>query len=199
MTHGAAERLYAKETLAKHDDVFRSWLLPLFQGREVEDIKRSDVLHLRASMVNRGRSVYRQYSVLMTLKLWLKLCRNILDLECLDPAQIQLPNRKRPKVIVLSNHEVDCLRQARQVHTASGFRLRTLLEVLLGTGMRIGEVLALDREPFDFGAHELEIRSKGGRHRIIFFQRGEPDLDPSVSQYADRFSAALIRDNDPAD
>lgn len=39
MTHGAAERLYAQETLAKHRDVFCSWLLPFFQGREVESIQ----------------------------------------------------------------------------------------------------------------------------------------------------------------
>ena len=63
MTHGAAERLYAKETLTKHEDVFRSWIFPFLQDREVENIDRRDILEFRARMVGRGLGIYPQYQI----------------------------------------------------------------------------------------------------------------------------------------
>lgn len=39
MVHGAVDGLYAKKTLAKHDDLFRSWLLPLLQIRDLDEIR----------------------------------------------------------------------------------------------------------------------------------------------------------------
>ena len=183
MTHGAAERLYAKETLQKHQDVFRSWLLPFFQGKEVESIIRPDVLALRTRFLERATGIYRQYQILMTLKLFLKFCRNVVGLTCLDPAEISLPHRKQPKVIYLRNDEVQKLRDTIPVNTFAGLRLRTLVEVLLGTGLRISEALSLDREPFDRGIQELEIRGKGGKNRILFFPE-------SVLSWIKRFLAS---------
>src|SRR2546430_1316067 len=87
MTHGAAERLYAPETLKKHQDVFKSWLHPFFQDKAVESIDRIDVLSLRAQMLQRGVGIYRQYHIVMTLKLFLKFSRTLLGLNCLDPGE----------------------------------------------------------------------------------------------------------------
>lgn len=168
MAHGAAERLYAPETLKKHEDVFRCWLLPIFQQRDVESISRKDVLDVRQAMLTRGIGVYRQYQIVMTIKLFLGVCRNILKLPCLDPVEIALPQRKAPTVEWLTNEEVERLKEACQVNTRSGLRLRALIEVLLATGMRISEALSLDREPFERGSREVEIRGKGGKRRTVF-------------------------------
>jgi len=50
-----------------------------------------------------------------------------------------------------------------------GLRLRTLTEVLLGTGMRISEALQLDRDGIDFGKREAKIIGKGRKERTVFF------------------------------
>jgi site-specific recombinase XerD len=49
-----------------------------------------------------------------------------------------------------------------------GLRFRTLVEVLLGTGMRIGEALSLDRHQIDFEKCEAKIVGKGGKERTVF-------------------------------
>lgn len=47
--------------------------------------------------------------------------------------------------------------------------MRALIEVLLGTGMRISEALTLDRESINRETREAEIIGKGNMHRTVFF------------------------------
>jgi len=176
LAYGRAERNYARETLGKIRDCFESWILPVFQGRDIQSLTRSDVIALRVAMVDRGIGINRQYSILTTLKLFLKFCRNVLKLSCLDPdREVQLPKRPKPHVQYLTNEEVQRLRAAIPTHTLTGLRLQTLIEVLLATGMRISEALSLDRFPFEQGQKEVEIVGKGGKRRTVFFP--EPCLE----------------------
>jgi site-specific recombinase XerD len=46
---------------------------------------------------------------------------------------------------------------------------RALIEVLLGTGARISDILSLDRANVLFERHEAKIIGKGNKERIIFF------------------------------
>jgi len=50
-----------------------------------------------------------------------------------------------------------------------GLRFRALVEVLMGTAMRISEVLSLDRGQIDFKTAEAKIVGKGGKERVVFF------------------------------
>lgn len=170
MTYGRGERNYARETLIKLRDCFQSWILPVLGEIEVEHMTRMDVVKLRTAMVDRGVGVNRQYSVLMTLKLFCKFCRQVLKLSCLDPdREIQLPQRPKPYVHYLTNDEVERLRSCFEVHKFAGLRMRTLVEVLLTTGLRISEALSLDRTAFEMGSTEVEVTGKGRKTRTVFF------------------------------
>ncbi|MBI2544957.1 MAG: tyrosine-type recombinase/integrase, partial [Candidatus Rokubacteria bacterium] len=48
-------------------------------------------------------------------------------------------------------------------------RFRALVEVLLGTGARISEVLGLDRRDVDGERMEAKIVGKGKKQRVLFF------------------------------
>jgi integrase/recombinase XerD len=169
MTYGRGEKNYAKESLVKHRDCFRSWLLPVLGYGELENIAQTEIAKLQADMVGRGLSVARRYSVLMTLKVFLKFCREVLKISCMDPGEVRLPKRPAPFVQYLTNQEVERLRNSPDTHKFTGLRMRTLIEVLLNTGLRISEALALDREPFEAGNTEVQIIGKGKRPRTVFF------------------------------
>ena len=47
--------------------------------------------------------------------------------------------------------------------------MRALVEILLGTAMRISEALSLDRRQIDFENREAKITGKGGKERVVFF------------------------------
>jgi len=169
MAHGRAERQYAKQSLWKHKECFQSWILRLLGERPVEHISRLDILAFRGRMADAKLSANRQYSILTTLKLFLRFYREVLRLKCLDPNEIKLPQRPKPHVHYLINEEVEQVRTVIPVTTFTGLRLRVLFEVLLTTGLRISEALALDRTPFEEGKSELEIIGKGGKPRRVFF------------------------------
>lgn len=183
MEYGRAERCYARETLGKLRDCFASWILPSFQDREVEDISRIDVLRFRSQMVERGIGANRQYSLLMALKLFLKFCRQVVRVNCLDPHEIQLPPRPKPHVQYLTNEEIKRIRNFLPVTTFTGLRMRALFELLLGTGMRISEALALDRSQFEQERDEIEIVGKGGKRRVLFVPE---DVLGWVKKFTDR-------------
>ncbi len=170
MTYGRGEKNYAKETLVKHRDCFRSWILPMLGDLEVDNIGPMEVANLQSAMVDRGLSIDRRYSVLMTLKLFCKFCREVLKMQCLDPNKdIRLPKRPAPFVVYLTNDEVERLRNSVDTHKFAGLRMRTFIEVLLNTGLRISEALSLNREPFEVGNTEVQIVGKGKKPRIAYF------------------------------
>ena len=165
----SVERQYSLETQAKIEESFRSWLLPHFGRHEVRAIKPVHLLSFRQAMAAKSLSVARQYSLLMTLKLFLKFCRTVVEINCLDPATIKLPRRKDPQVEYLTNAEIEALRQSIDTSGWAGVRHRALFEMLLGTGLRISEALSLDRGSIDAQTKEMIVCGKGGRSRTIFF------------------------------
>lgn len=171
LQHCRTERQVAPSTLAKYKDCFVTWLRPSFGLQEVAQISRMQILDLRDNMTNRGLSPARQYSIIMCLKSLLKFCRTALCLSCIDPAEIRLPKRTTPNVEYLTNEEIQRIFDAINITSFTGLRLRALCELLLSTGCRISEALALNRDIFDVNQSEVQIIGKGKRARHIFFSQ----------------------------
>ena len=170
LSYGRGERNYAPETLLTQKGAFRRWIVPMLGDIEVESLTRMDVIRLRTAVVDKKIGIAHQYSILMTLKVFCKFCRRVLKLNCLDPdREIQLPKRPKPFVHYLTNEEVGRVRDALETGIFTGLRMRTLVEVLLTTGLRISEALSLDRTPFEVGETEVQIIGKGHKPRVVYF------------------------------
>jgi site-specific recombinase XerD len=169
LLYGKAERQYAHETQIKHRDCFASWLLPAFIGRDVETLTRFDVLALRDAMVRRGLSAARQTSILTTLKVFLGFSITFLKLACLNPSEIKLPRRELPHPEALTPEEVEQMLSCLNPVRFTDVRLRALCELILGTGVRLGEALRMERKPFDRDISEMDIIGKGNKRRTVFF------------------------------
>lgn len=139
---------------------------------------------LKEKIKQRGAGDSRLYSIIFALKGFLRYCRAALELPVLDPNKIKSPKRPRREVIYLTNEEVkqfiDSIKFENQnpqhnKHTPNirmdGLRFRTLVEVLLGTGMRISEALSLNRDSIDFEKMEAKIIGKGNKERTVFFSQ----------------------------
>jgi site-specific recombinase XerD len=170
LAHGRAERHYAQQTLGKVRDCFHAWIIPWLGDKELETLSRADVIEFRSEMMDAKLGVNRQYQILMMVKLLLKFARQVLKINCLDPnTEIRLPPKPKPHVVYLNNEEVARLVAVIKTNTFTGLRMRTLIEVLLGTGLRISETFGLDRAPFEMGQSQVEIIGKGKKPRAVFF------------------------------
>jgi site-specific recombinase XerD len=169
MVYGRIERQYALETQAKHRDCFQSWILPFFSENEIEEVGRYDILRMREAMLSRQLSSARQTSVLAAWKVLLGFARSVLKLPCADPAEIKLPRKELPHPQVLSSREQAQVFATLNLFIFTDMRMRAFCELILGTGVRLGEALRMEREPFDHGATEMDIIGKGAKRRTVFF------------------------------
>ena len=126
------------------------------------------VLELRRRMDGRGCGEARMASILNSLRSLLKFSRTVLGLAVLDPRQIRIPRIPRRAVIYLTKEEVGQFLEAivgpgeawREA-AMHRLRFRALVEVLLGSGARVSEILGLDRRDVSLDRREAKIGSNG--------------------------------------
>lgn len=96
------------------------------------------------------------------------------DIESLPPEKIVLPkeSRKDKKIKFLTLEQIEKLLLAPDINTPLGLRDRAILETLFSTGLRIAELVALNRDQFagidDKKDLELGIIGKGKWPRTVY-------------------------------
>jgi site-specific recombinase XerD len=104
---------------------------------------------------------------LIALRSFLKYCAKR-DIPALAPAKIELARTTRPQVTFLSAEEVERLFQQPDVSTIVGLRDRAILELLFSSGLRVSELVGLDRDHINLKRREFMVRGKGRKDRPIF-------------------------------
>jgi site-specific recombinase XerD len=96
------------------------------------------------------------------------------DILSLPPEKIKLAKEKTERQIkFLTLEQIEKLFSVPNTSTVQGLRDRTILEILFSTGMRIGELVNLNRDQFKITPKtkdlEITIIGKGGRVRPVYF------------------------------
>jgi site-specific recombinase XerD len=162
-------------TIARYREAL-NWVIRDIGDLPVARLNVGHILSLRRRMDQRGCGESRMAAILNALRSFLKFCREVLRLTALDPRQIRVPRIPRRDVVFLTKAEVDQFVRAIlgpgecwDAIPLTRLRFRALVEVLLGTGARISEVLALDRRDVDAKSREVKIIGKGRKQRVLFF------------------------------
>ncbi|MDD3481201.1 MAG: tyrosine-type recombinase/integrase [Patescibacteria group bacterium] len=93
------------------------------------------------------------------------------DIESLAPEKIELADAKRKQIGFLDEREVDALIAAPREYTKKEEvqrRDEAILEVLFSTGLRVSELVGLNRDQINLKKGEVFIRGKGGKDRVVF-------------------------------
>ena len=99
----------------------------------------------------------------------LRYVRDVQGLEVMDAEKIKRPRIPQRTVDYLTKEELERLLAAIPVHTWKGLRDRALIEVLFSSGMRISEVLELDRALVEWELRQAVIVGKGRKARKVYF------------------------------
>lgn len=97
------------------------------------------------------------------------------DIQSIPRDKIKLPKRKMENVKFLTLKQLEKLLLSPSVDTLAGLRDRAILETLFSTGLRVSELVALQREQLDIQSapkddfFELPIVGKGGVTRTVYF------------------------------
>ncbi len=89
-------------------------------------------------------------------------------IKTLAPDQIDLGKNRDRQVKFLTREQLDKLIMMADTSTDRGLRDRAILELLFSTGLRVAELVRLDKDKIDLKSKELGIIGKGGRTRVVF-------------------------------
>lgn len=90
------------------------------------------------------------------------------DVESLAPEKIDLKKTGERIVDFLTRDEMERLFEAIDISKRTGLRDRAMLETLYSTGLRVSELVSLNRSQVDLERREFTIRGKGDKPRIVF-------------------------------
>lgn len=104
---------------------------------------------------------------LIALRAFLKYCART-GLNVMQPDMIELAKVARKKVSFLNAEEVQRLCDSIDTTSVTGLRDRAIIELLFSTGLRVSELVGLNREHVNTSRREFTVRGKGQKDRPIF-------------------------------
>jgi len=146
-----AEEIPFKEATAETFNSYQAWLLNY------------------TSRFNRPLGINTQLNILCALKVFYTFLHESGHLLHNPAAKLRLPKeRKSLPTAILTAAEARRLLKQPNLNTVSGFRDRTMLEVLYSCGLRISELRHLKEEDFDSFNRTLAVREgKGDKDRLV--------------------------------
>jgi site-specific recombinase XerD len=118
---------------------------------------------------------------LIALRAFLKFLRKR-NIESLNPERIELAKDGARDLDLLTAEELNRLINSPKTNTLQGLRDKAMLELLFSTGLRVSELISLDRD-LDLSRDEFSIRGKGEKVRVVFLS---PVAKSAIKAYLDK-------------
>ena len=119
---------------------------------------------------------------LIALRSFLKYCAKR-GYEAMSADKIELARTRRPQVTFLTPEEVERLGNQPKLDSQNGLRDRAIIELLFSSGLRVSELVGLDREHINLSRREFMVRGKGQKDRPIFISQ---EAAGWIKQYLDK-------------
>lgn len=104
---------------------------------------------------------------LIAMRSFLKFCAKR-DIPALTADKIELARTKRKQVTFLNEDELKQIFDEPDLNTIAGLRDRAILELLFSSGLRVSELVGLDKDHINLKRREFMVRGKGQKDRPIF-------------------------------
>jgi len=119
---------------------------------------------------------------LIALRSFLKFCAKR-NMPAMTADKIELAKTQRKQVTFLNPEELERLFDQADLDKINGLRDRAILELLFSSGLRVSELVGLDKDHINLKRREFMVRGKGQKDRPIFIS---PDAADWVQKYLDR-------------
>lgn len=136
---------------------------------------------------------------LIALRSFLTYCSKR-DIDTLAPNKIELPKTKSKQVTFLNTDEIIRMVNEISQDTPKGLRDRAIVELLFSSGLRVSELVNLNRDHINIARREFMVRGKGNKDRPVFISS---DAASHIENYLNTRQDSLkplfisYRDNNP--
>ncbi len=178
-------------------EIFVNWFSST--GKSIKDLDLQTVRKYRIYLANKADSkgltlkrVTQNYYVIALRSFLRFLIKN--DHKTLEPSKIDLPKTESRSIKFLEREHVDRLVTAVNTEKEEGIRDRSILELLFSTGLRVSELVSLNRDQINIERREFGVVGKGGRPRVVFISdRAVQWLSRYLVKRKDTFRPLFIR------
>ncbi|MCD8484783.1 tyrosine-type recombinase/integrase [Candidatus Woesebacteria bacterium] len=201
LEHIEVERNLSSLTLRDYSlylDRFVQWAkrkdIKNMQAVDLQTIKKYR-LYLSRYTTEQGESlsVRTQSYYIIALRSFLKWLIKM-DVKVIPPEKIDLPKVEQAEVTFVKPEQMERLMAQPDISTDHGLRDRAILEVLFSTGLRVSELVSLDREQVDTQRKEFGVLGKGRKVRVVFLSdRAAHWLEQYLALRTDDWSPVFIR------
>lgn len=129
----------------------------------------------------------------IALRSFLRWCARE-DMGAMAAEKIDVPKSRSRSLMFLPTEQVERLLLAASGRDRKSLRDRAMLEVLFSTGLRVSELVSLNRDQIDLARREFSVIGKGGRARVVFLSgRAAQALHAYLNHRADHFRPVFLR------
>lgn len=167
--------------IAKEELAYSNALKSVTTAKITAESIRQYRLYLSRFVDEHGISLKRvtQNYHLIALRSFLKYALKR-DIPVVAPEKIDLPKAESRSIKFLEREQVDRLLNMPQISTPDGMRDKAILETLFSTGLRVSELVKLNRDQINFDRKEFGVIGKGRRARVVF-------LSDSAVEWLERY------------
>lgn len=116
------------------------------------------------------------------------------DYKTLAPEKIELPKVESRSLKFLNAEQIEQLLAQPQISKTQGLRDKAILEILFSTGLRVAELVSLNRDRINLKRREFGVVGKGGRARVVFLSsRAAKWLKKYLNSRKDNWQPLFIR------
>jgi len=113
------------------------------------------------------------------------------DIKALSAEKVEIGKNPRREVDFLEPEEVDRLLNSADGADLKSLRDRAILELLFSAGLRVSELISVNRDKINLEKQNFSIKGKGGKTRIVFisgtakeairkYLKERADIDPAL-------------------
>jgi len=185
---------------------FQKWLY-LSHKTEIFSVGKIDdniVRNFRLYLSHEYKNLYKGALKRQTQNYFLVALRSFLRylvrqrVASLSPDMVELGKNRDRIIKFLSPVELKRLFEIVDSKDEKGLRDRTILEVLFSTGLRVSELVALNREQANIQSGEFGVVGKGGKGRVVFLSKNAKTwLDLYLAKRSDPYRPLFIRYSGP--
>ncbi len=185
---------------------FQAWLLKKtnlvdFDVEKIdEDLIREFRLYLSHYYVNPHKGALKRQTQNYFLVSLRSFFRYLLKqkLKVLSPEMIELGKQRDRTIKFLTADELERLFNAVKTDNIQGIRDRAILEVLFSTGLRVSELVSLNRDQVNLEKGEFGVIGKGGKARVVFLSKKAKEwLSKYLEKRTDPYLPLFIRYSGP--
>lgn len=192
------ERNRSQKTIENYHHYLKRFLTwaKITEPKEITaDLVRNYRIHLNRLADEKGnelKKITQNYHVI-AIRSFLKYLSKR-DIETLSAEKIEVGKNPSHEIEFLNGDEVERLLQSAWESDLKSLRDRAILELLFSAGLRVSELINVNRDQINLDRQEFSVRGKGDKIRIVFISDSAKEaLEKYLNKRMDIDNAVFVR------